>query len=357
MHHRAASSHLAFFPLPRPRISLAGLFLTLCCGVLFVVSPRLKAETPSVADALADQVRSIFAERRSAVVKIKSRDAFGMRVGSGFCIDPAGTIYTHAGIVLECQEVLVELNGRELPAEVLVVDERSGIALLKIEASTPFIPLTSDSPPVVATPVMLIGFPEDRDASPSFGIIAGLDREYLGQYFSTTHLRANMPVLRGQGGAPILNMQGDAIGILVGRMDGGAACHILPIRAAEKVRRDLARFGELRPGWVGVQVEDAAEPNHGSTARVGALDPATPAAKSGLEPGDILLSVGGTKITTSEDVMDASYFLTAGDAAQIEFLRNGTEQSLTVRPTMHPLAPQRAAQVIAPDFIPKIRIE
>jgi len=355
MHPRAASN-------PPPSQSLARIggvknAAILCLGLVLLSPARSQAEEPSIAALLTAQMRRVFEERRGAVVKIFARDSFGMRVGSGFFVDPSGTIYTHAGIVLEAQDVVVVVGGRELPAQVLVADQRSGIALLKVEASTPFIPLSSGKLPPVATPVMLIGFPEDREVSPSIGIIAGLDREYLGQYFSTTHLRANMPVLRGQGGAPVLDMDGDAIGILVGRIDGGAACHILPIRAAEKVRRDLARFGELRPGWVGVQVEDATEPVQGSTAQVAELDPATPAAKCGLEAGDILLSVGGTPITTSQDVMDASYFLTAGDAAQIDFLRNGAKRSISVKPATHPLSPSRDVQAIAPDLIPRIRIE
>ncbi|MEI8311222.1 MAG: S1C family serine protease, partial [Verrucomicrobiota bacterium] len=279
----------------------------------------LKAED-SVAEQLSSQVHKIFDEKRDAVVKVRATDALGIRFGSGFFADPAGTIYTHAGIVLKAQDVVVIFKGKELPARVLVADERSGIAILKVDASTPFISAGDSKKAEIATPVMMIGYPEDLEACPSFGIVAGLDRKYLGQYFSTTHFRANLPVQRGQGGAPILNMKGESIGILIGRIDGGAACHILPMHAAEKVRMDLARFGELRPGWVGVEVEDAKEPAGGSTAKVSALDPATPASQSGLQPGDILLSVGGSAIGTSEDVLDASYFLTAGDNADIEVM-------------------------------------
>lgn len=312
----------------------------------------------SVAENLSCQVRKIFEERKDAVVKVRARDALGIRFGSGFFADPAGTVYTHAGIVLKAEDVSVLFDGRELPAKVLVADERSGIAILKIDASTPFIP-TGDSRKVeIATPVMMIGYPEDLAASPSFGIVAGLDRQHLGQYFSTTHFRANLPVQRGQGGAPILNLNGEAIGILVGRIDGGAACHILPMRAAEKVRMDLARFGELRPGWVGVEVEDSTQAVEGSTAKIGALDPSTPAAQSGLQPGDILLNVGGTAIASSEDVLDASYFLTAGDTASIEVLRGQERITISVKPSLHPLAPGRQMQAIAvPDAVQHINLQ
>ncbi len=319
--------------------------------------PCLKAED-SVADKLSSQVRKIFDERKGAVVKVRAVDALGIRFGSGFFSDPAGTIYTHAGIVLKAQDVVVIFGGKELPARVLVADERSGIAILKVDASTPFIPLGDSQKVGIDAPVMMIGYPEDLDACPSFGIVAGLDRKYLGQYFSTTHFRANLPVQRGQGGAPILNMQGESIGILVGRIDEGAACHILPMHAAEKVRMDLARFGQLRPGWVGVEVEDAGEAVSGSTAKVGALDPETPASRSGLQAGDILLSVGGSMIGTSEDVLDASYFLTAGDNADIEVMRGPEKITISVRPTLHPQAAGHQMQAIAvPDAIQRIKPE
>lgn len=310
----------------------------------------------SVAEAISAEVRKIFEERKAAVVKVRARDRFGIRVGSGFFIGPAGTIYTHAGIVLKSDEVSVVHDGRELPAQVLVADERSGIALLKVEASTPFILLGDSREVQVATPVMLIGFPEDLEASPSFGIITGFDKQYLGRYFSTTHFRANMPVQPGQAGSPVLNLQGKAIGIVMARVEG-SACHILPIRAAEKVRLDFVRFGELKPGWVGVQVKDIKDQVNGSKARVVALDPSTPAAESGLQTGDILLKVGDTPIATSEDVLDASYFLTAGYATRIDALRNGKKISVTVLPTLHPLAPVPEMQAVAPDAIQKIRLE
>lgn len=336
----------AVFKLSCTAVALVGL----------LVGPAFAQD--SIAESISGQVRKIFDERRDAVVKVRAKDKLGIRFGSGFFADLSGTVYTHAGIVRKADEVSVIFKGKELLARVLVADERSGIAILKVDASTPCIPIGDSQKVTVATPVMLIGYPEDLEASPSFGLVGGLDREYLGQYFSTTLIRANLPVQRGQGGAPVLNLSGEAIGILVGRIDAGSACHVLPMRAAEKVRMELARFGELRPGWVGVEVEESGTPVEGSTAKVGSLDPETPAAASGLKPGDILLKIGETPITSSEDVIDASYFLTAGDNADIEIVRGTEKMTIPVKPGLHPLAPGREMQVIAePDALKRIHLE
>jgi serine protease Do len=316
-------------------IKLPSAVLVLC----ILGSSVLFANDKGFGESVSGKIQNIFQERRNAVVRVRATDSLGIRLGSGFFVDPTGTIYTHAGIVLKADDVTVNFNNRSFPARVIVADDRSGIAILKVESISPFIPLGDSEKADVATPVIAIGYPEEREESPCFGMIAGRDRQYLGQFFSTTHLRANMAAQRGQGGAPVLNLSGEAIGILVGRIGDGASCHILPIRAAEKVRKDISRFGELRPGWVGAEVEDAKESAHGSTATVAHLDPETPAAKCGLQQGDVILSIGGMPVKTSEDVIDAAYFLTAGESSEVLIVRNGEKMSIPVQPMLHPRAP------------------
>ena len=324
----AASSHSPFSAF-KPLLCV-GLFLHAC-----LPSP-LKAAEKTLAANVHAELRQIFEQNNKAVVRVYAKDHLGTRVGSGFFVDPFGTIYTHAGIVLESDEVNVKFNGQNLPAKVVTADPYSGIALLKVNTQTPFITLGDSEKATIATPVIAIGFPEEYDVCPSIGMIAGRDRHHLGQYFSTSHIRANMAVQRGEGGAPVLNLNGEVIGILVSRIGEGTSCHILPIRAAEKIRQDVARFGEARPGWVGVSVEDAKSPLSGSTAQIQSLNPQTPAAQSGLKSGDIILSIGGTMVTTSEDVIDAAYFLTAGDLTEVKILRGNDKFSITVKPVAHP---------------------
>ena len=89
----------------------------------------------------------------------------------------------------------------------LMADLRSGIALLKVDAATPALPIGKSAELELATPVVTIGYPLDLPQSPSFGMIAGFDRKFLGRYFSTTHLRVNLPTQRGEAGAPAPQFQ------------------------------------------------------------------------------------------------------------------------------------------------------
>jgi serine protease Do len=184
--------------------------------------------------------------------------------------------------------------------------------------------------------VIKIGYPLDLPETPSFGMVAGFDRKFLGRYFSTTHLRVNLPTQRGEAGAPLLNFKGEVIGILVASIESGSACYALPIDAAEKIRNDFVRFGEARHGWIGINVAEAEKFSEGSRAEMTEIMKETPAFGSGIKTGDILLQVGNTKVREPEDVIDASFFITAGDTIPITILRGGEKMTYDVQADFHP---------------------
>ena len=312
------------------RVSLALAFLCAAAGVV-------RAQDQS-ATAISREVREIFDRSAKAVVKIRAVDQHGKISGTGFFVDPAGMLFTAYSVGAEAENFTVELDGKQLPARQVLADLRSGLAIWKVDVRTPFLPLGNSENLEVATPVLTVGFPLDLPKSPSFGMIAGFDRKFLGRYFSTTHLRVNLPTQRGEAGAPVLNFKGEVVGILVSSVENGSACYALPINAAEKIRSDYVRFGEARHGWVGINVAEAPAPVDGSTAEFTDIMPGTPAAESGAKPGDILLQVGKTKVHQPEDVIDASFFITAGDKVPITVMRGNEKLTFTVEADFHPAA-------------------
>jgi serine protease Do len=167
-------------------------------------------------------------------------------------------------------------------------------------------------------------------------MVAGFDRFFLGRQLNTTHVRVNVPTQRGEAGAPLLNFKGEVIGILVAQIDNGSACYALPIDAAEKIRNDFIRFGEARHGWIGLNVAPAQKPVEGSTAEMTEIMKDTPAFGSGIKNGDILLQVGKTKVRQPEDVIDASFFITAGDAVPITVVRGDEKLTFEIQADFHP---------------------
>lgn len=334
----------------RSRFASGGLLsaAALACATL---APALYAQ-PQSSSEISREVKEVFARCAKAVVKIRATDQHGKLVGTGFFIDPAGTLYTAFSVGADADNFTVEIDGKEVPARPVLADRRSGLAMLKVdEMTTPSLPIGHSDHLEVAMPVITVGFPLDLGQTPSFGMIAGFDRKFLGRYFSTTHLRVNLPTQRGEAGAPLLNFKGEVVGILVSSVDNGSACYALPIDAAEKIHSDFVRFGEARHGWIGINVAEAPEAVEGSRAEFTDIMPGTPAAESGAKPGDILLQVGKTPVHQPEDVIDASFFITAGDKVPITVQRGDEKLTFEVEAGFHPAA--QAPPIIASPFSPQ----
>jgi S1-C subfamily serine protease len=315
--------------------SLASLGIT---AFAFWLTSFAIAANEQSASSISREVKDIFDRAHDAVVKIHAVDPHGELCGTGFFVDPTGTIYTAYSVGGEADNFTIEFKGKKVQARQLVADIRSGLAILKVDSTTPALPIGKSQEMEVATPVVSIGFPLDLGETANFGMIAGFDRKYLGHYFSTIHLRANLPTQRGEAGAPLLNFKGEVVGIIVSNLENNSSCYAVPIEAAEKIRNDFVRFGEVRHGWIGIDVAEAAEATAGSRAQMTDVLPGTPAADSGVKPGDILVQIGQKEIRQPEDVIDASFFITAGDTVPITVIRGGEKLTFNIQADVHPVA-------------------
>jgi len=289
--------------------------------------------SPDVADEINDQVNAVFKRCNAAVVRIEAKDGPFDLVGSGFFVDPNGTLITSYSVGGKSMNILVSYGGMKYPARRLTADPRSGIALLKVESdsSFPFL-MTGNSREMHApSPIMLIGYPLDFPVSPSLGMLAGFDIRYLDHYFVTTHIRASVPIENGECGAPLVNMKGRVIGIAVAALGNKSGCYALPIEAAEKIRQDYARFGEVKNGFIGVNVDHDFTKSPGSPARVESFVKGAPAEQSGIQVGDVIASVAGHKIESPADLLDASFFLSPGERVAVTVMRDGKELPFTIQ--------------------------
>lgn len=321
--------------------SVSGLVLAL---TFFATTARAQDQS---ATSISRQVKDVFERVAKAVVKIHGVDEHCEISGTGFFVDPTGTLYTSYTVGGEAGNFTVEFEGKKYPARQILADIRSGMAMLKVDLATPALPIGKSEQLEVATPVITIGYPLDLPETPSFGMIAGFDRKYLGRYFSTTHLRVNLPTQRGEAGSPLLNLQGEVVGILVSSLENNSACYALPIEAAEKIRADFVRFGEARHGWIGINVTEAETSVEGSRAEMTKILEGTPAADSGIKAGDVLLQVGRKKVREPEDVLDASFFITAGETVPITVMRGNEKLTFNVQADFHP-ASQHPPLIAAP---------
>jgi serine protease Do len=292
-----------------------------------------RAQAEETFSAVAKDVQAIFEKNKEAIVKIESEDGLGRLMGTGFFVSPTGMIYTSYHVAGESTDIVAEFGSRRYPAKRLVADIRSGLAILKIDATTPYIPLGNSDDIVTAGGVVILGFPLDQSVTPNYGVVGGLDQGRENRYFATTLIRANIAAQRGEEGAPLLDLDGHVVGIVIGSVDDRTACYALPIKAAEKVRSDYIRFGEIRQGWVGVTGIESEQTEHGSKVVINTIEDNSPAYIAGLQTGDILLSIGTVKIHSGSDIRNACFFLTVNQKVPITVFRAGQEVQVDVIPT------------------------
>src|SRR6478736_8983759 len=124
------------------------------------------------AATISQQVRERFARAAKAVVKIHGVDEHSEICGTGFFIDRTGTLYTAYTVGGEAGNFTIEFEGKKYPARQLLADIRSGTAMLKVDETTPALPIGKSEEMEVAAPVVAVGYPLDLRKTPSFGMVA-----------------------------------------------------------------------------------------------------------------------------------------------------------------------------------------
>ena len=307
----------------------------LAIALVSLIAPAALRAQDDTAGAISREVKAVFERCGKAVVKIHAADQHSELSGTGFFVDPTGTLYTSYSVAGEADNFTVQFEGKKYHATQLMADLRSGIALLKVEAATPFLPIGKSSVLGLATPVVSIGYPLDLPETPSFGMIAGFDRKYLGRYFSTTHLRVNLPTQRAKRArrCSISKAKWSAFSSAVWT----AARPVT--RSRSMPRKNSPRLRALRRCAPRLGRDRCAREGK-SGGRFARRDDShregTPAADSGLKAGDVLLQVGNTPVHEAEDVIDASFFLSAGDTVPITVMRGNEKLTVNIQADFHP---------------------
>jgi serine protease Do len=325
----------------RSASSLAAI-ASIAIGAIGVV-PQLRAAppakpAPSQAEALSREMRDVVHKVGDAVCYIEADDEHGRLRGTGFFIDADGTLLTSYSVGGTSQDIVVTAGEQRYPATRLVADARAGLAVLKVVAGRPvrFLKFGKSNELAIGSFVITAGYPLDFPLSPSFGPVAGFDiKTHVGadeRFFATRLIRANLPVQRGQGGSPVMNLRGEAVGVLISTVEENSGIFALPIEAAQKALHDFHTHGRIRQGWVGLEVQPTAAPERGSSARILKVREDAPAFTGGIRAGDVLLQVGACKITNPEDVLNAAFFVTATESLAVRVSREGKEMKLTIMP-------------------------
>jgi len=263
-------------------------------------------------------------------------------LGSGFIVSADGVILTNAHVVDGADEVTVKLTDkREFKAKVIGVDKPSDVAVLKIAASNlPTVQLGDSTNVKVGEWVVAIGSPYGFDNTVTSGIVSAKSRSLPdGNY--VPFIQTDVAVNPGNSGGPLFNMKGEVVGInsqIYSRTGGFQGLSFaIPIDVALKVKDQLQQHGRVTRGRLGVTIQNVNQElaeSFGlkklSGALVSSVEKDGPAAKAGLEPGDVILKVDGKEITQSAELAARIADVKPGTATTLEVWRKGSTQDVKV---------------------------
>jgi serine protease Do len=305
-----------------------GILLPACLLLALMACRSPAAPDAGIGNRVAEAVTSIARDRTPCLVQIRSRDMAGEITGTGFLIDPTGTVCTLTSF-LRGDDLTVIQGGKEYPATVAAVDSRTGIAFLKTAAGGgSFLQPPAAIPLPEGAPVIGLGAAW-KPAEPELGIIRGRLALEGETYHPVPLLVASLP--GAVPGSPVLDLGGNLAGIVTSATRDDVTVRILPSSALAKLLDDLMRFGRPMPGWIGAVVEEAAVPEGGSRTRIAAVEPGSPAERAGISAGDGLVAVGGKKIRLPQDVLETSFYLSAGEQVRLTLSRGGVIRNVTLK--------------------------
>ncbi|WDY59038.1 DegQ family serine endoprotease [Pseudomonas sp. PSKL.D1] len=263
-------------------------------------------------------------------------------LGSGFIISSDGYVLTNNHVVADADEIIVRLSDRsELQAKLVGTDPRTDVALLKVDGKNlPTVKLGDSEKLKVGEWVLAIGSPFGFDHSVTKGIVSAKGRTLPNDTY-VPFIQTDVAINPGNSGGPLFNMNGEVVGInsQIFTRSGGfmGLSFAIPIDVAIDVSNQLKKDGKVSRGWLGVVIQevnkDLAE-SFGLDKPAGALVAQVledgPAAKGGLQVGDVILSMNGQPIVMSADLPHLVGTLKDGQKAKLEIIRNGKRQNLDI---------------------------
>jgi serine protease Do len=265
----------------------------------------------------------------------------GQSQGSGFFISADGYLVTNAHVVEGGREIIVAMDdGRELEAELIGSDERTDLALLKVEGdSFAYVKFAQDEAKIGQW-VIAVGNPFGLGGTVTAGIISAEGRD-IGAGPYDNFLQIDAPVNRGNSGGPTFNTKGEVIGVntAIFSPSGGnvGIAFAIPANTVEEIVSDLREDGEVTRGWLGVRIqpvtEDIAE-SLGIEATAGAIvadaQAGSPAADAGIEAGDVITEVNGEAVADPKALSATIAQIEPKQKVKVTVVRAGEEQEIEV---------------------------
>jgi serine protease Do len=270
----------------------------------------------------------------------KSRPMQGM--GSGFIISSDGYLVTNHHVVDDADQVTVRLSDkREFPAKVIGSDPYSDIALLKINATgLPTVTMGNPDNLKVGQWVFAIGAPFGLERTATKGIVSALGRSLPNDTY-VPFIQTDVPINPGNSGGPLFDLNGQVVGInsqIFSRSGGYMGLSFaIPADVAMDVVAQLKADGQVTRGWLGITLQEVTQDlarsfnlNQPRGALVSAVNEDSPAARAGLQPGDVITAYAGQSIIDSADLPPLVGSTKPGATQKLTIIRDGKQREIAV---------------------------
>jgi serine protease Do len=264
-------------------------------------------------------------------------------LGSGFIISDDGYIMTNNHVVKDADEIIVRLEDRrELKAKVIGTDERSDVALLKIEADKlPVARIGKSKDLKVGEWVLAIGSPFGFELSATAGIVSAKGRALPRENY-VPFIQTDVAINPGNSGGPLFNLDGEVVGVnsqIYSRTGGYMGLSFsIPIEVAMDVAQQLKEHGKVSRGWLGVLIQDVTldlAESFGMSKPQGALIakvlPDSPAEQANFQVGDVVLEFNGKEVERSSSLPPVVGSTPVGKKVPVKVMRDGRAQTLWVK--------------------------
>jgi serine protease Do len=280
-----------------------------------------------------------------------SREYTRSSLGSGVIINgKKGYIITNHHVVARASEVkVITSEQEEYQAKVLGTDPRSDLAVLQVDAGKklPDIELGNSDDLMIGETVIAIGNPFGLSHTVTTGVISALERSVRGEERVYRHfIQTDASINPGNSGGPLLNIDGELIGINTAIYQKAQGIGFaIPIKKAKRIVDELIRSGEVRPLWLGLDIQEMspelrahfALPKDKEGVLVSDVVKEGPAGKAGLKRGDIILKVEGNPVPSPDEYRYVLAEYTPGDRLRLDVFHQGTVLTVNVEPSAFPL--------------------
>ncbi len=256
-------------------------------------------------------------------------------LGSGFIIKAEGIVITNNHVIANAEDILIRVGDKEYNAEVIGADPYMDLAVLKMKTKDKFKPVSfgDSSKARVGDWVVAIGNPFGLGGTVTSGIISARNRQ-IGLTRYEDFIQTDASINQGNSGGPLFNLKGEVIGVNTAIIAPGQSGSIgigfaIPANAASNVIDQLIKFGETKRGWLGVRIQevtkeiaDVEKLKKPEGALVASVGKNSPADKSGIKAGDIILEFDGKKINTMKKLPNVVASTEVGKSVELKIWRN-----------------------------------